>query len=182
MLFVYLSSKCLLYHAVLLRTGFSQPDHRHFELNREQFDLTLLNEVSKSLQNAVLGELLGTEDKSLGGEVTDGPVENFQGEQFLDQGIVLEKGGLESAGHRVLVDESTLTTEVFVNHSQDGQDVFPASTVFEQFIVDAENRKEELSSEREVEFRIFSNQFGNEGQHVEHVKLCVLVLALILYE
>ena len=93
----------------------AEPHHGHLQLDHEQVDLALLDELRQCGQHAVLGELLRREDEALGGQVADGAVEDLEGEQFLDERVIFEEGGLERGDHAVLVDQSSLPGEVLVD-------------------------------------------------------------------
>ena len=57
---------------------------------------------------------------------------------------------------------------------------FATVAVLEQFVVYAEDCLEELAGEGEVEFGVFANEFCDEGEHVKHTELEVLVIGLVL--
>ena len=125
--------------AAVLGVLLAEPHHGHFELDHEELDLALLDELGEGLEHAVLLELLRGEEESLGGEVADGPVEDLEREELLDERVVLEEGVLERGQHVVLVDQPALAREVLVDDGEDGEDVALAGGVLEELVVDAED-------------------------------------------
>ena len=174
-------SKSLLLHTtVLLAALAAQVHHRHLQLHHEQLDLTLLDKLRKGLQNTVLRELLSSKDDSLCGQVANSTVEYLESEEFFHQRVVFKERCLESVDHRVLVDKPALTRKVFVDNSKNSKDILLTSAVLEQLVVDPEDSQQEFTSEWEVEFWIFANQLCNQREHIQHTKLEMLVLRLIL--
>lgn len=158
----------------------SEPHHRHLQLDHEQLNLALLDELPQCLQKPILPELLAAEGHALGGQVADGPVEHLQSEELLDQGVVLQEGGLEHGGHVVFVDESALTGEVLVDDSEDGQDIPASGAALEEFVVDSEDGQEEFPGEGEVELGVFADELSDQGKDVEHAEFEVLVWRVFL--
>lgn len=159
----------------LLLLLLAEPGHRHLQLHQEQLHLAFLDELSEGLQKPVLSEFLTAEGYSFGCQVANCPVKDLQGEKLLNQRVVFEKGCFEGAGHFVLVDESALAREVFVEDCEDGEDVSAAGGALEEFEVDAEDGGEELSGEGEVELGVLADEFGDEGKDVEHPEFEALV-------
>ena len=130
--------------------------------------MTLLDELAQGLEEAIFGELLGGEGDSLGCQVANSSVEDLEGEEFLDEGVVFQEGSLEGVGHGVFVDEASLAGEVLIDDGEDGEDVLLAGVVLEELVVDAEDCEQELPGEGEVELGVVPDELGDQGQYVEH--------------
>ncbi len=163
-----------------LRVFLSEPHHGHLEFDHEELDLTLLDELCQSLQYAIFFELLGGEEEALGSQVANSTVEDLQGEQLLNKGVVLQERVLKSGKHVVLVHEASLTRKVFVDDGKDGKDVATATGALKELIVDPKDSDEELAREWEVELGVFSNELSNQRKRVQHAELDVLVMGIIL--
>ena len=158
----------------------AQPRHCHLQLHHEEVDLTLLDEASQGFQDLITSELLSGEPNAFGGQVANCTVEYLQGEKFLNKGVVFEKSTLEDVGHGVLVDQSTLAREILVDDCQNGENVFASVRALEELVINAEDSEEELSSEGKVKFRVFTDEFSDDGEYVKHAQLDALVLGVVL--
>ena len=73
-----------------------------------------------------------------------------------------------------------MSGKVLIDDSQDSKNILALVAALEELVVNPKDSLEEFSSEREVEFGIFTDEFSDQGKYVKHTKFEVLVLGIVL--